>query len=92
MTITVQIDVSEGEQHRQLCITVADAALADVRYRFNPSGLVTVDELKLLAAAFITKAMEMGERNPGAEREASVARTWAQGASMWAVAGATKGL
>ena len=73
-------------------VAVTEAALAEVRYKFNPSGLPTVDRLKIVAAAFLAVCDEVAVANPVAGRELALAKTNMQQASMWAVSGATKGL
>jgi uncharacterized metal-binding protein len=70
---------------------VSDTAKEHVRLRFNPSGLDRVAKLKLLQAAFITECEAIAAEGK-AGREAAVAITNAQTASMWAVSAATKGL
>lgn len=68
--------------------TAADA----IRAKFNPSGLDEVAEIKLLTGTLITKLEEIRDRDGGkAGREAAVAITNVQTASMWAVLAATKG-
>ncbi|MEM9148589.1 MAG: hypothetical protein AAGC57_20715 [Pseudomonadota bacterium] len=69
--------------------TISNEAAAKVRMGFNPSALSPVDEIKALAAALISACERVQEANPGALREAAVAITNAQQASIWAVAAAT---
>lgn len=74
---------------------ILDDGRRAVRLSFNPSGLETVDRLKLLAAAFISEVNEQVMRNApssGAAREYAIARTHMQTACMFAVAGATNHL
>lgn len=69
--------------------TAADA----VRKNFNPSGSQEVAEIKAMTAALITKMEGIRDRDGGkAGREAAVAITNIQTASMWCVLAATKGL
>lgn len=70
--------------HEQISKSAAEA----VRLSFNPSGLDEVGELKLIAAAFITKVEAIKSKAP---RECAVAITNMQQASMWAVFAATTG-
>lgn len=65
------------------------SAIEAVRLSFNPSAKPEVTRLKTLAAAFITECEALKET---AGREAAVAVTNMQTASMWAVLAATKGL
>ena len=58
-----------------------------VRYTFNPSELEVVDEIKSRAAEFI----DYIENCDGDGREKSIAITYIQTASMFAVAAVTKG-
>ncbi|MBC7286129.1 hypothetical protein [Hoeflea sp.] len=68
---------------------VSDSAAGLVRYKFNPSGLETVQKLKFLAAAIISECeLIRDNKGPGA-REAAIAITDLQKASMMAVAAAT---
>lgn len=69
-----------------------DAAKEAVRLKFNPSGLESVECLKILAASFLTLCDEIAAAKPEAGRELAVAKTNMETASMWAVRGATKGL
>lgn len=63
-----------------------------IRLSFNPSGNEKVLRLKTLAAALITEYEGIRDANPAAAREAAVAITNLQTASMWGVLAATKGL
>lgn len=72
---------------------VSATAKDAIRARFNPSNLGEVDEIKLLTGTLITKLEGIRDRDGGkAGREAAVAITNVQTASMWAVLAATKGL
>lgn len=90
MTVTVTVHIQEGENQLSRTFGVSDSALADVRFKFNPSGLEDVTILKALAAAMICETMNRVSSK--APREAAHSRTQVQDASMWAVAGATVGL
>ncbi|QDP55391.1 MAG: hypothetical protein Tp176DCM1853251_75 [Prokaryotic dsDNA virus sp.] len=68
---------------------VSDSAAALVRYKFNPSGLADVQRIKFIAAALISECEALRDaKGPGA-REAAIAITDIQKASMMAVAAAT---
>ena len=72
--------------------TISQSAAELVRMGFNPSKLERVDRIKALAAALVSECEDIrDDRGPGA-REAAVAITQIQGASMFAVAAATAGL
>lgn len=67
-------------------------AKESIRFSFNPSGDVTVNDIKFLACALMTAYQAIRDRNDkAAAREASVAITNLQTASMWGVLAATKG-
>lgn len=71
----------------------SDTAKDAVRKDFNPSGNSDVAEIKAMTAALITKMEGIRDRDGGkAGREAAVAITNIQTASMWCVLAATKGL
>lgn len=83
-------------------VAISNEAAQHVRMGFNPSALPNVDELKALAAAYISKcdqvAAEFSAANTTVEglqamaeagRALAVAKTHMQTASMWAVLGAT---
>jgi hypothetical protein len=79
-TKTIDVNISE---------TAADA----IRHKFNPSDSGDVARIKDLTGTLITFLEEIRDRNGGkAGREAAVAITNIQTASMWAVLAATKGL
>ena len=64
-----------------------------VRKDFNPSGNQDVSEIKAITASLVSKMESIRDRNNGmAGREAAVAITNIQTASMWCVLAATKGL
>jgi hypothetical protein len=70
-------------------VPVTNTAADLVRYKFNPSGLDTVQRLKFLSAALISECEAIRDhKGPGA-REAAIAITDLQKASMMAVAAAT---
>jgi hypothetical protein len=72
--------------------TISNSALALVRGGFNPSKLPQVDRLKALAAAIISEMETIrDDRGHPGSREAAIAITQLQGASMFAVAAATAG-
>jgi len=61
-----------------------------IRFTFNPSGDQRVNTIKALTARLITE-LEAIRDEGRAGREAAVAITNVQTASMWAVLAATKG-
>ena len=64
-----------------------------VRKDFNPSGNQDVADIKAMTASLVSKMEQIRDRNNGlAGREAAVAITNLQTASMWCVLAATKGL
>jgi hypothetical protein len=73
-------------------VPISLSAADKVRMKFNPSGLERVDRLKSIAAAFISECEEMLADDDCDGREAAIAITEMQGASMFAVASATSGL
>lgn len=67
-------------------------AKESIRFSFNPSGDATVNDIKFLACALMTAYQAIRDRNDKtAGREAAVAITNLQTASMWGVLAATKG-
>jgi hypothetical protein len=73
----------------EISATAADA----IRHKFNPSDRSDVAAIKDLTGTLITMLEGIRDRNGGAAgREAAVAITNIQTASMWAVLAATKGL
>lgn len=84
----------EGNQQEKLIPVVISATAADaIRHRFNPSDLGEVTHIKDLTGTLITLLERIRDRDGGkAGREAAVAITNVQTASMWAVLAATKGL
>lgn len=70
-------------------IDISETAKQAIRLAFNPSGDPRVVRLKMLAAAFITECQGVQAELPEGAREAAVAITNMQTASMWAVLAAT---
>ena len=74
-------------------MTISTTAADAVRKDFNPSGNTDVTAIKLRTAELISIMEVIRDRNGGAAgREAAVAITNLQTASMWCVLAATKGL
>lgn len=71
---------------------ITGSAADTVRMGFNPSKMPRVDRIKALAAALISECEAMRDDGVGSAREAAIAITQVQGASMFAVAAATAGL
>ena len=70
--------------------SISNEAAETVRMGFNPSALPAVDELKALAAAFITACDNVVLASPSnSARFAAVAKTNMETAVMWAVKAAT---
>lgn len=70
--------------------TPVNTSAADlVRYKFNPSGLQQVQRIKFLAAALISECEAIRDDKGVGAREAAIAITDLQKASMMAVAAAT---
>lgn len=72
-------------------VTITDEAAGLVRMGFNPSQLPRVDVMKALAAALISECAAIRDTGKPGAREAAIAITQIQGASMFAVAAATAG-
>lgn len=70
-------------------VAVSDTAAATVRMKSNVSGLRDVDVLKSIAAAFITECERIRDAGGPGARDAAIAITKMQGASMFGVAAAT---
>ena len=68
---------------------VTGSAAELVRYKFNPSGLEAVQKIKFLAAALILECEAIRDQKGAGAREAAIAITDLQKASMMAVASAT---
>ena len=78
---------------KTIAVTISESAADAIRHKFNPSDSSDVAYIKDLTGTLITKLETIRERNGGlAGREAAVAITNIQTASMWAVLAATKGL
>lgn len=74
-------------------VKISPSAADAIRFKFNPSNLDEVSQIKTLTGALITKLEGIRDRDGGkAGREAAVAITNLQQASMWCVLAATKGL
>ena len=71
-------------------VASSNKAKDDVRFKFNPSGLREVNEIKALGVLWLSKLEEIAATHPHAARELAVARTEFQKASMFAVLGITK--
>jgi len=73
-------------------IETTETAKDAVRKNFNPSGNQDVADIKAMTASLVSKMEQIRDRNNGmAGREAAVAITNLQTASMWCVLAATKG-
>lgn len=74
-------------------VSISASAADAIRHKFNPSDRAEVATIKDLTGTLITIMEGIRERDGGkAAREAAVAITQLQGASMWCVLAATKGL
>lgn len=71
-------------------VAISDGAADLVRMAFNPSSSAKVREIKALAAALLSAIDGLPGADAAAMREASIARTHVQAASMFAVAAATR--
>lgn len=72
--------------------TISDSAAKLVRMGFNPSRLEPVDRIKALAAALVSECEAIRDAGGEGAREAAIAITETQKASMMAVAAATADL
>lgn len=72
--------------------SISNTAAATVRMGFNPSKIESVDRIKALAAALVSECEALRDAKGSGAREAAVAITQIQGASMFAVAAATADL
>lgn len=80
-----------GEKH--IAVDISPTAADAIRHKFNPSDRGDVASIKDLTGTLITMLERIRDRDDGkAGREAAVAITNIQTASMWAVLAATKGL
>lgn len=73
-------------------VPVSTSAMDTVRLGFNPSKLPRVDVIKSITAALISECERLRDEGGKGAREASIAITQAQTASMFAVAAATADL
>lgn len=74
-------------------VNVSPTAADAIRHKFNPSDRSDVARIKDMTGTLITFMESIRDRDGGkAGREAAVAITQLQGASMWCVLAATKGL
>jgi len=73
----------------EAAILISDASLELVRSDFNPSGLDTVRQIKLLAAALITMAEEVRGSIPASARHCALSITAIEDGAMWLVKAAT---
>lgn len=88
MKISVTIDDGAAPLFE---VDLSPEALDAVRLKFNPSGDAHVNELKVAAALLFQMNINTATHKPDAGREAAVAKTNIQTASMWGVLAATKG-
>ena len=86
------VKINTGSCDENPDVPVSDSAMRLVRGQFNPSGLVEVNRLKSLAAAFISECEKIVDSDGFSALEASIAITQMQGACMFAVAAATDDL
>lgn len=73
-------------------VAVTTSAMDLVRLGFNPSKLEQVDRIKSIAAALISECEALRDAGGKGAREAAIAITETQTASMFAVAAATADL
>lgn len=84
-------DLDKSE--KAIPVVISATAVDAIRHKFNPSDLGDVAKIKDLTGTLITVMEGIRDRNGGkAGREAAVAITNLQTASMWCVLAATKGL
>lgn len=69
--------------------SISNSAAELVRMGFNPSKVPAVDRIKALAAALVSECEAIRDARGKGAREAAIAITEIQGASMFAVAAAT---
>lgn len=78
---------------KKIDVIISASAADAIRHKFNPSDLGDVAKIKDLTGTLITFMEDIRDRDRGkAGREAAVAITNLQTASMWCVLAATKGL
>lgn len=83
----------QATDDKRIPVRVSATAADAIRHKFNPSDLSDVAIIKDLTGTLITFMEGIRERDGGkAGREAAVAITNLQTASMWCVLAATKGL
>lgn len=83
----------QGTEAKTIPVTISATAADAIRHKFNPSDRGDVAYIKDLTGTLITFMEGIRERDGGkAGREAAVAITNLQTASMWCVLAATKGL
>jgi hypothetical protein len=86
-------DPKEVTARKMIAVDISPTAADAIRHKFNPSDRSDVAAIKDLTGTLITMLEGIRDRNNGlAGREAAVAITNVQTASMWAVLAATKGL
>lgn len=86
-------DVAVENSRKMIAVDVSPTAADAIRHKFNPSDRGDVATIKDLTGTLITFLEGIRDRDGGkAGREAAVAITNIQTASMWAVLAATKGL
>ena len=86
-------DQKEETARKMIAVDISPTAADAIRHKFNPSDRSDVAAIKDLTGTLITMLEGIRERKAGlAAREASVAITNIQTASMWCVLAATKGL
>lgn len=82
-----------NDQQKMIPVSISATAADAIRHKFNPSDRSDVAAIKDLTGTLITMLEGIRDRDGGkAGREAAVAITNIQTASMWAVLAATKGL
>lgn len=85
--------MASNSQQKLIPVNISATAADAIRYKFNPSADDDVTKIKDLTGTLITLMERIRDRNGGvAGREAAVAITNIQTASMWSVLAATKGL
>lgn len=85
--------VTAATETKTIKVNISPSAADAIRHKFNPSDRSDVAEIKDLTGTLITMLEGIRDRDGGkAGREAAVAITNIQTASMWAVLAATKGL
>lgn len=87
------MDAQQETANKMIAVSVSISAADAIRHKFNPSDRGDVATIKDLTGTLITFMEGIRERDGGkAGREAAVAITNLQTASMWCVLAATKGL